>query len=577
MGNRNCPALPFLMKNNKIEYFLPLFFCFITLSFSSSAQVTFPKLLEEMTDRKTLSNWPEPFYVTSQASSYSRKSVDKNNLEADAKYFTGNYGDKNAPRDWGQGWFENHDFSQYIRTEINQGRKEDVMFEDFGPGAIVRFWAVYGGIPDEYGGIYRLYIDGNPVPVIEMYHKNMIGGAGLVGKPFSFFAPEKAENDTWRGRNLILPIPYAKSCKITYDGEHKYSHKDGWKGHYYQINYRSYAKGTQVESFNANTLKTYDRELEKAAEMLVQPPERPNVKIKASEVKIKPRESFQKRIMGAAMIDFFQTRIKAHDMEQALRSTVVSITFDGEETVWCPLGQFFGIGYVSRPHQTYYTKVDGSGLMSSYWAMPFEKEAEVKLINYGEQEIILEELALDHRPYDWTNLSMYFHATWKGTSNLDTKLRSDYNYVSILGKGIYVGDNLTLFNSFPDTTGINWWGEGDEKIYVDFEAFPSHFGTGTEDYYYYAYCRPQPFSSPIASQPIGEGNKTPGVTSNNSQRLLDGIPFSKGFTFDMEIWHPHWAPMDFSPATFYYAFIGSQDNVKKDIKGVTQKVRLGIK
>ena len=35
-----------------------------------------------------------------------------------------------------------------------------------------------------------------------------------------------------------------------------------------------------------------------------------------------------------------------------------------------------------------------------------------------------------------------------------------------------------------------WWGEGDEKVFVDGEKFPSHFGTGTEDYYGYAWCWP---------------------------------------------------------------------------------------
>ena len=27
---------------------------------------------------------------------------------------------------------------------------------------------------------------------------------------------------------------------------------------------------------------------------------------------------------------------------------------------------------------------------------------------------------------------------------------------------------------------IWWWGEGDEKVYIDGEEFPSIFGTGTE-------------------------------------------------------------------------------------------------
>jgi hypothetical protein len=37
-------------------------------------------------------------------------------------------------------------------------------------------------------------------------------------------------------------------------------------------------------------------------------------------------------------------------------------------------------------------------------------------------------------------------------------------------------------------------------------VFPSHFGTGTEDYYSYAHCRPEAFSSPFHAQPYGDGN-----------------------------------------------------------------------
>ena len=45
-----------------------------------------------------------------------------------------------------------------------------------------------------------------------------------------------------------------------------------------------------------------------------------------------------------------------------------------------------------------------------------------------------------------------------------------------------VGDTLALHNG-----AAAWWGEGDEKIFVDGETFPSHFGTGSEDYYGYSF------------------------------------------------------------------------------------------
>ncbi len=555
------------MKHLIFSIFLSIF-CLNILA--QNQTITLKTLLEEMTERSSLAQFPEPAYTCKQASSYSRDSKTQSSSLEDGKF------KPEEGRDWGKGWFENHDFSQYIRTEENNGRKEDVMFEAEGSGAIVRFWATYGGIPDQYGGIYRVYIDGNPIPVIEMHNKNLVGEAGIVGKPFSFFAPEKAENPTWRGRNLILPIPYGESCKVTYDGEHKYEHLGGWRGHYYQINYRTYEANTKVESFTKETIQEYKEDIEVFGKKLIEDVASSTEKKDQNNIILKAGKKSSIKLKGQQAITKFNIQLEAENFEQALRSTVLSIQFDGEQTVWCPIGQFFGIGYKTGQHHTFYIASDEQGLMSSQWIMPFKKEAVVTIENFGNQDVNLAFFELEHDMYNWDDHSMYFHATWKETRKLESELRSDYNYISIKGKGVFVGDNLTLFNSFPDETGKNWWGEGDEKIYVDCEDFPSHFGTGTEDYYSYAWCRPQVFSAPNVSQPCGEGNKTPGHTSNNRYRLLDAIPFNSNFKFDMEIWHPYRSKMNYSPATFWYAFPNAKWNCTPDIDGVKQKVALKV-
>ncbi|MEX0313070.1 MAG: glycoside hydrolase family 172 protein [Allomuricauda sp.] len=562
----------------QINHLLILFLSitFGTVQAQNDRIITLETLLQEMTNRASLAEWPKASYTCKQASSYSRDSKTKSTIVEDSKYKTGNFGDENAPRDWGQGWFENHDFDQYIRTEVNNGRKEDVMFEDQGAGAITRFWATYGELATNYGGIYRVYIDGNPHPTIEMHNLNFAGKNGLIGKPFSFYAPEEAENPMWRGRNLILPIPYAKSCKITYDGAQKYAHIDGWRGHYYQINYRTYEPGTQVESFNRETIAKYKDQIEASGKKLMEDAAMTGEHITKGNVNLKPGKSLILNLKGQKALNYINTKIKASNQEQALRSTVLKIEFDGHPTVWCPIGQFYGLGYKQLSHRTYYVNTTEDGNMKAHWVMPFSKKAKISLINYGNEAITVEDFQIGYTNYQWTKNTMYFHATWKETRALDTELRSDYNFITIKGKGVFVGDNLTLFNTFPDTTGINWWGEGDEKIYVDGETFPSHFGTGTEDYYCYAWCRPQSFNAPHVSQPIGEGNKTPGNTSNNRYRLLDAIPFTTDFTFDMEIWHPFRARMNYSPATFFYAFTGAEWNAEPNIAGVQQKVALKI-
>lgn len=55
-----------------------------------------------------------------------------------------------------------------------------------------------------------------------------------------------------------------------------------------------------------------------------------------------PGESRSFTIDGSRAIRRLSMRIDADDRRQALRSTVLSIAFDGELTVWAPVGEFWG-------------------------------------------------------------------------------------------------------------------------------------------------------------------------------------------------------------------------------------------
>jgi hypothetical protein len=150
---------------------------------------------------------------------------------------------------------------------------------------------------------------------------------------------------------------------------------------------------------------------------------------------------------------------------------------------------------------------------------------------------------------------MHFHAAWRQESPIHTVPRQDWNYVEIAGRGVFVGDALALTN--PVKT---WWGEGDEKIYVDGETFPSHFGTGTEDYYGYAWGSPETFEGPFHAQPRCDGPGNYGHTTVTRVRCLDAIPFTRSFRFDMEIWHWKECDVGFAATTYYYALPGAADN-----------------
>ncbi|MFG0253283.1 MAG: DUF2961 domain-containing protein, partial [Phycisphaerales bacterium JB038] len=192
--------------------------------------------------------------------------------------------------------------------------------------------------------------------------------------------------------------------------------------------------------------------------------------------------------------------------------------------------------------------------------------------SHGEQDVNLKDFELLLDAYDWDARSLHFSVTWFELRNISTQYRSDLNYVTVKGAGRYVGTSITIFNTCALHNNQTWWGEGDDKTYVDGETFPSFFGTGTEDYFGYAYCRPQRFHTPWVSQPRGEGNKKWGYSNNNRHHLLDDIPFSSSIQFDMEIWHPFRKPMNYAAATFFYARPGAIHNVTPSVEAVKHPI-----
>ena len=509
---------------------VPLLFFFLAVPLQAKT-VSLSSLLDEMIDRDALTRFPDPAYVCVQASSYDR--------------------DSKSPNE--PGWFANADTAQFIREETRhlagtpaETRKEWVLMDAEGPGAIVRWWIT----APHYKAVFRIYLDGNDTPAIEAPIGDLIGGNYLTGAPLSAVRAN--------GRNLYLPIPYAKHCKVTVDNMPDQGNL------YYQINYRIYDKGTNVESFTMENCKSLKNKIDSVQKTLLAPGDDiANSGSSASPTSILIPKGGSPVVLPTmnspnAVLCRIILKIDARgeELAQALRSTVISIKFDGKETAWCPLGDFFGCGVGLNPYKSWYTRVIGDGTLLSFWRMPFKKSAEASLINYGDRDIKVVQCMLSIEPYNWDERSMYFHADWRQERNIETVAgdgTKDWNYIKLKGRGVFVGDVLSVLNRNP-----GWWGEGDEKVYVDGETFPSHFGTGTEDYYGYAWCTPEFFDSPFHFQPRAEGPANYGHATNGRVRLLDGIPFTKDFRFDMEVWHWVKTRIDYSVVNFWYGLEGTE-------------------
>ncbi|MEI8042964.1 MAG: glycoside hydrolase family 172 protein, partial [Verrucomicrobiota bacterium] len=504
-----------------------LFAAAVTATAAAAAEVTLRSLLDEMVSYETAARWPKPEFTCKQASSYDRAKV--------------------APDK--PGWFANNDQGQFIRDEENDGRKERVILDAEGPGCIVRFWLT---TVKNRKGTLRIYLDGDSTPTLIFPAYDLLSGDLNLGEALALPHPGygPAENG---GNTLMLPIPYAKHCKVTWE-------EAGAGPRYYQINYRTYHPGTAVQTFTRDALEAARPLVAKAGKTLLSPPDTmPGRSLSLNELIPAGKNAVLDLPAGPAAVRLLELRVGTNDpaeLERALRSTILQVRFDDEDTVWCPATDFFGSGVGINALSSWYRTVHTNGTMICRWVMPYKQSARVTIANVGERPVKVTMRAITS-PWNWDDRSMHFHSAWHYEADMQTPPHRDWNYVRIAGRGVYVGDTLSLFN--PIAT---WYGEGDEKIWVDGESFPSHMGTGTEDYYNFSFAPRGIMQTPFANQVRVDQKMTQGHNVLTRTRNLDGIPFVKSLNFDMELMP--WKPMrvTYAATTYWYAFPGATSNLQ---------------
>jgi hypothetical protein len=502
-----------------------------TSSAAQNGPITLTTLLEEMVNRTAIAQWPDPAYTCRQFSSYDRGSVGRDQ----------------------PGWFANMDTGQYIRVETNSTRIESVMFDAVGPGCIGRWWA--GGTTPQMGppGTIRIYLDDADEPVFTGTMDTLVKPDWLVGPPLASIRSI--------GRNFYLPIPYARHCKITYDRPPLTSMDIEANRHWYVIDYRTYPAGTPMHTFTMEELRQARPLLDEIGRRLLAPADEVlnATWVPAKSQQLNTGQSMAQEFSKSGVLQKVSVQLQAPDLAQALRSTVLVASFDGEQTIWCPVGDFFGSGVGLNPYRDWWREVDRNGVLTCYWLMPFEQSCRIELVNFGQQPVNATLGPIARGSWEWNDRSLHFHTNWRQETGIQTKKAegtTDWNYLQAQGRGIYAGDTLALHNG-----AAAWWGEGDEKIFVDGESFPSHFGTGSEDYYGYSFGDLGTFfEAPFHAEPRWEGNRHPGFVTVTRSRSLDAIPFARSIEFDLEIWHWEATQVAYAAATYWYARPGASSN-----------------
>ena len=293
-------------------------------------------------------------------------------------------------------------------------------------------------------------------------------------------------------------------------------------------------------------------------------------------------------IEGPAVINHFWCtigNIKKGDKSGAVghelfnnRKVLLRVYWDDENnpSIEAPLGDFFGMGhgitkeYNSEPLQM--STLNGTGF-NCFWPMPFKKNARFEITNECENELVfyfyLDYEQVEQLPED----SLYFHACWnreitKGKDEKDypthtawifgnkddNNLTGKDNYVLLdaKGNGQYVGCNLNIVN-LNTSNNWDWYGEGDDMIFVDGEIWPPTLhGTGLEDYFCCAWSPNKNYQSANFGLICDELDNYKGKSTWYRYHTKDPIMFNSSIKVSFEHGHNNLRSDDYSSTAYWY-------------------------
>jgi len=216
--------------------------------------------------------------------------------------------------------------------------------------------------------------------------------------------------------------------------------------------------------------------------------------------------------------------------------------WDGRErpAVEAPVGDFFANSFGRRSEViSLPVAVEDADSYNCFWHMPFRQSARVEIVNQSEKPI-----SLLYYNIDWVKdvpvdeETPYFYAQYH--QEYPAEKGKDYVILDTQGKGHYVGTVLSVRTRSP-----SWFGEGDEKIYIDGETRASIWGTGTEDYFLSAWGL-KTTSTPFFGVPyFDQWGIVGGHTSAYRWHVSDPLVFRRGIKVTFE--HYGWIAPDENP------------------------------
>jgi hypothetical protein len=186
--------------------------------------------------------------------------------------------------------------------------------------------------------------------------------------------------------------------------------------------------------------------------------------------------------------------------------------------------------------------------------MPYGRKAHIEVGNDGPAPVAMT-WEVSHAPLDQPIATLArFHAKWHRDAFLPTRpdRAPDWTLLTTQGTGRYVGTHLHGWNPRG-----SWWGEGNDKFFIDGEKFPSILGTGSEDYFGYAWSSAGHFSRAYQDQILNEQNS--GHFDDNRWHISDSVPFATSLEADIEKYFDNDRGTLYAAEAFWYLNAGGTD------------------
>ena len=436
----------------------------------------------------------------------------KDETEKTYQWSTGSGNSKYDPdNDVYLGWDHNGDGGKKIRSSDDGS----VLLDVKGTGYVSRMWFV----PIYQGGIIHIEVDGKTV--VHMDILEFLVGVNSTeisniddwkaSVPSSYYSNHRYDMLGYlssNGYNYFVPITFNESCKIVFYNSTAGTDND--VSLYKQIDYTLFPESVTAESFEGfdNMSEENKKALEDANKQL----QSDALKVKKGGKQYslscgKSAQIYKKDSSGAIKsLQIFLGKLSDAEKARALRDLSIDIYWDENETpgVSVSLGDFFGTPGAYAPYQTYAMGALSDGVIYNLFYMPFSK-AKIIITNnsddtkYTFKASITDEAIADEKAQD----TLRFCVNSKRLSDRDVANDRWPDSVSFeaVGHGRVVGQ---LWHTYQVFDGY-WWGEGDERIFVDGEKEPSWYGTGCEDIIGYASAIPSGaiFSAPYRAHSYG--------------------------------------------------------------------------